>query len=598
MNAMTLERDKILPEADLPKGADLVAEGRAMARDWPVGPCAFLAHAGAPSEAAYKRACAEAGRVMCHAQMGFRDAAKSIRAYGEIHEACERQGATVDRYGIALDWSMGYPAEDRNLEAAGTGLILSSAEEFCALTAAAPVAPHFGDFILGFPAALENTRAALAAGSTSIGNIGQYFTFRLPGWDDDVATTKATLTALGLIAGQDVEILVHSNLDDGFAALFNDTACALGAALIEQHVIGGLIGANLSHCYGHHFSNPERRLAFHLALREVSDTPGTMVYGNTMGYRGSQAANYASLASYLLVDVLAQKLTPSGHAINPVPVSENERIPDIDEIVDAQVFAARLIEHADGHLPLAGLETAGELAGVLVKQGKRFRDRVLTGLEEAGIDTGDPFEMLLALKRIGGKRLEELFGPGARDEEAPRGRRPVIPSPTLEEIEALTTEHLKRVDEADRKAIVDSGLVAIVATSDVHEHGKLLVEQVFRDLGIRIADGGVSTDPDDLVDAAIEAKADVIALSTYNGVALSFLDALNAELKRRGKDIPVLIGGKLNQVPTGSNTSLPVDVSDVLVERGALIAREIEDAAPALAAIAGRKQAMTEQKAP
>ena len=81
-----------------------------------------------------------------------------------------------------------------------------------------PAHRRFGDFIMGFPAAVENTCAALAAGATAIGNLGQYFTFRLPNWDDDVATTTATVTALALLAAQEEEVLVHSNLDDGFAA--------------------------------------------------------------------------------------------------------------------------------------------------------------------------------------------------------------------------------------------------------------------------------------------------------------------------------------------------------------------------------------------
>ena len=51
--------------------------------------------------------------------------------------------------------------------------------------------------------------------------------------------------------------------------------------------------------------------------------------------------------------------------------------------------------------------------------------------------------------------------------------------------------------------------------------------------------------------------------------------------------MPVLIGGRLNQVPKGSNTSLPVDVSAELAEAGAVVCREIEDAVPALIAIAG-----------
>ncbi len=94
---------------------------------------------------------------------------------------------------------MGYPAALRRGRPKGTGLILDSADAFRALTQMAPAAPHFGDFVMGTPAALENTAAALQAGATVIGNLGQYFTFRLPHWDDDVETTLSTVRALGLI---------------------------------------------------------------------------------------------------------------------------------------------------------------------------------------------------------------------------------------------------------------------------------------------------------------------------------------------------------------------------------------------------------------
>jgi hypothetical protein len=52
----------------------------------------------------------------------------------------------------------------------------------------------------------------------------------------------------------------------------------------------------------------------------------------------------------------------------------------------------------------------------------------------------------------------------------------------------------------------------------------------------------------------------------------------------------VLIGGRLNQVPSGSNSSLPVDVSAELAAGGAIVCREIEDAVPALLAIAGQRR--------
>ena len=584
-----LERRAVIPESELTPAEDLLGAGRALAETWRVGPSEFLKAVGEPSEAAYKRAQAAAGRIMRHAQIGYRDPEKNRRAYGEIYGRCESAGARIDRYGLCLDWSMGYPRARREEGVRGTGMILEGPEDFARLSAAAPVAPHFGDFVLGFPAAVENTQGALAAGSTAIGNLGQYFTFRLPGWHDDVAATGATVTALGLIAAQPVEILVHSNLDDGFAAVMTDLSCALGAALLERYIVDELIGARVAHCFGHHFSDPMTRLAFQIALQRANPTPGTMIYGNTVSYRGDATANYASLASYLLVDILAQRLNPSGHAVNPVPVTENRRIPDIDEVVEAQLFADRLIAHGPGHLALIDPERAEALAERLLAGAATFKERVLAGLAEGGFAVGDAAELLLALRRIGGKRLEELFGPGAPDAEAPRGRKPLVPAGMLAELEDLAEERLTAMNEGDRAKVAAAGLCAVVATTDVHEHGKLLVEQVLQGLGVNLSDGGVSIDPDDLARAAKDAEADIIAISTYNGVALSFMEDLKAELARLDLDLPVLIGGRLNQIPPGSNTSLPVEVTDELSALGAVVCREVEDALPVLVALANAR---------
>jgi hypothetical protein len=66
--------------------------------------------------------------------------------------------------------------------------------------------------------------------------------------------------------------------------------------------------------------------------------------------------------------------------------------------------------------------------------------------------------------------------------------------------------------------------------------------------------------------------------------------ALNRELECRSLATPVLIGGRLNQIPDGSNTSLPVDVGDELAALGAIVCREVEDALPALVDLALRRQ--------
>jgi methylmalonyl-CoA mutase cobalamin-binding subunit len=128
------------------------------------------------------------------------------------------------------------------------------------------------------------------------------------------------------------------------------------------------------------------------------------------------------------------------------------------------------------------------------------------------------------------------------------------------------------------------GLRVMVATSDVHEHGKLLVEEILRRLGVTVLDGGVSTDPATLAERVRRDRPDAVAISTYNGIALRYFQALRAA----GVDIPVLIGGRLNQIPEGSNSSLPVDVGDDLAQAGALVCRAAADLAPALNALAAR----------
>ncbi|MFB2550465.1 cobalamin-dependent protein [Ensifer soli] len=565
-------------------GADLVAEGRAMAGDWRLGTSRFMRERATASEAAYKREAGAAGRIMQHAHIGFRNVERTLWAMDHVHETCAKGGVTVDRFGITLDWSMGYPLAMREKAPRGTGIVLTGAEDFSRIIEATPAAAHFGDFMLGLPGALENTRAAIAAGATAIGNLGQYFTFRLPYWDDDVATTEATVTALGLIAAQETDILVHSNLDDGFAGLFLDMCCALGMVVIEKYIVDDLIGARVSHCYGHHFSDPLSRMAFHAALLKVNDTPGTMIFGNTVSYQSTPAGNYASLSSYLMADIMALRRWPAGHAVNPVPVTENSRIPDVDEIIDAQTFATRLAGHAHFYEALTDWGPVEALADRLVDGGRRFADAALAGLAALGVDIRDPAALMLAIRRMGPKRMEQRFGPGLLSGE--ETRRPLVLAEWAQELNHMARDW---VAEKGAGALGDlGGLVACIGTTDVHEHGKYLVEQAFEGLGVAIVDGGVAVDPDVLVDRAVAGYADVIAISTYNGVALRYARDVLRVLAERGLALPVMVGGRLNEIPEESNSGLPVDVTADLKALGVTPCTSLDDMLPLLAAIRRR----------
>jgi methylmalonyl-CoA mutase cobalamin-binding subunit len=306
-------------------------------------------------------------------------------------------------------------------------------------------------------------------------------------------------------------------------------------------------------------------------------------------YGPDHAANYAALATYLRIDIHGEMTRPAGHAINPTPVTEAERIPDIDEIIDVHLFANRLVELEQPLQELYENEEIDQIGDRIVAGGVRFRDSVLQGFVAAGIDVRNPFEMLLAIRRIGPKRLEEFYGPGEPAPECLRGRSPVVRSHSIEQLEKDGEGIVGQMKPDSRERIAQAGFRACIATTDVHEYGKILVETVLRELNVQIVDGGTSTDPNDLAEQAGSAHADFIALSSYNGVALQFMSDLNAEMKSRNLDLPVFIGGKLNRVPDGSNTSLPVDTERELSSAGAIVCSSVEAMLDRLADLARRK---------
>lgn len=572
-----LSRKDIFPEESLPDAQELLSAGRQLAKTVTVGDCPFLNHYNMTSEKQYKQQQVIDGRIMLHGQIGFRSPLKSQDAYAKIYQQINDAGYRIDRYGICLDWSMGYPKALREGMPKGTGLILENDGDYAALTRSAPVAPHFGDFVMGTPAALENTVAALKAGSTAIGNIGQYFNFRMPHWNDDVTTTAETVKALALCAAQPVDILIHSNLDDGFSALFCDLTCSIGAVLLEQYIVDDLIGGHVSHCYGHTFSDPLTRLAFQRALSKISKTPGSMVYGNTTIYGPNEIENYANLSSYMLPDIIAQMTKPTGHGLNPVPVTEALRIPDIQEIIDAHLFTNRLIERADGYIPMIDFDKADEISDTLIVAGTMFKETVLKGLSDADIDTKNPFELLLSIRRIGAKKLEELYGPGERDDSQIRKRKPVIKATTVAELENKAIEVASFLTNEEKDVIKGKEFKACVACTDVHEYGKVLIETVLRKVDVNLIDGGVSTDPEVVVKSALDNDASFIAISTYNGVALDYIAKLKEELKVVNLKLPIFIGGKLNQVKDDDQSSMPVDVSKELGQLGVTVCLTVED---------------------
>ena len=65
---------------------------------------------------------------------------------------------------------------------------------------------------------------------------------------------------------------------------------------------------------------------------------------------GDRARNTAAVTAQLMCDIALQLRRPTGHAVNPVPLTEAERIPSAAEIVEVHLLA-REIERRSASRP-------------------------------------------------------------------------------------------------------------------------------------------------------------------------------------------------------------------------------------------------------
>jgi methylmalonyl-CoA mutase cobalamin-binding domain/chain len=520
----------------------------------------FCERHGFASEAAYKQARRDAGELTYHAHLGLSDWPATARALEEITQGLAAHGHTLDRFGLCLSRSMSLPADRRASAAKETGPRLD--EDDWVRVADAPAQPHLGDFMIGTPAGLENTQRALAAGITTIGNLGQFFAFEPPGGFDDAELTAITVRAIRAMAGHPGG-LVHSYLDDGPAMQFAHYGGYLGWAAIELHVVERLLGARLAHCYGGLVPEPRHRAVIGLALDALrdGDSIGSMVYGDTVSYGPDRERNLAVLERSVKTDVATQLHRPTGHAINPVPLTEAERIPDAAEVLEVHLIARELereVRSGGAALDWAWVERR---AAEAADHALAFRDAALALVGET-----DPERLLLALRRIPPAELEARL-----QLEAPRELRRLETwkHGVVASVAGRAGGALPRLD----------GMRVVLATLEVHDVVRDALAKALPAAGADVIVLPSSVSAAQVAQAAADEDAHAILIGTYNGGALTLGRELAAALDAAGSEAEVVFGGVLNEDAGGP---LPVDARDGLASLGIRCVREIEEVGPLL----------------
>ena len=565
----------LLPD-NLPHGRALVEEGLRIGDDVTVGLSLLCEEHGVRSEVEYRQKMLESGRLMTCMNIGLQTWDETARALELIHAESERRGFRIDRYQLNLDRRMGLPPELWSKVAKETGPTLETCEDWMATSRTVPIQPHLGDMMIGSPMSVDNARRALEAGVNYIGNMSQ-FGWKYPAWPgDDVEQVAETIKALGLMASKvDDDAMLHSYLDDGYSAQFKDYCSYVGWALLERYIINEVIGARVAIAYGGLTHDPVMKAAMILALEAIKP-PGTFnpfYHGNTTAYTSDLDTNFAVLSLDVLYIMLAQLRSGSGAPSLAVPVTEALRIPSWEEIVQAHTIARRIASDAERLMEAVDWPHIEGLRDRLVQEGRRFYENVIEGLADLGIDTEDPMQLLLVLRRMGGAEIERRFGVGELPRRDTDLYQPVIPTDTFRDF--MQHRERLRTTFSDNPARVDTGARLVVGSTDVHEYAMLLIIDALQALGVEPIVAGTSVDPDEFADLALEAGASAILVSTHNGMALTYAQQLRREVEARQLSIPIAMGGTLNQDTEDQST--PVDVTKELTQLGVRVCTDIAD---------------------
>jgi len=553
-----------LVPADLPDGRDVVAEGRAIGQGLEIAPSLYLAEKGVRSEREWRERAAESGISSTNINIGLATWSDTREALGCIYEDSLSRGIRPpDRFNILAERRMGLPKALRLAAPQETGPLLMTQQDWWETTHTVPMQPEAADNTIGGPGSLDNVLDALQAGVTCLGVLSQY-TWRWPYWEDETEQVVAVVKAAGVLASKrDVGVCFDSYLEDGYPGVFHDYANYVGWAMLERYVCEDLIGAAYSCSWGGLTSDPITKCAVTLALRAFrpEHVPAGFVSGDTIGNRLDFDANAAVVST----DVLFQKAVDLryrlGGAPTAVPVTEIERIPTWQEVAQVHAMNRRLEEYLPSVCRVIDWSLIEAQRDELVKGGRRFFDEALRVMTASGVDVEDPAAVLVIMKRLGAAACETLFGAGMPDETCPRGRRPVMETDLVHQT-MNERERLVDLVRSGGGANLD-GQRVILGSTDVHEFAKFLLDAALGEAGANVIDVGVNRDPEDIVGAAVESAADVIVITTHNGVARSFAQLLRNELHVAQLDhLPVFMGGVLNEDVEGSE--IPVDVREDL----------------------------------
>lgn len=564
----------LYPE-ELPMGKTLVEEGVEIGKTFEAGYNRFNLESGFDSHIAYKKDCMSKGKIVWQLLLGLGNLDDQIEGIKEIYEYCRRLNFEMNVIQCIPSPVIALPVELRDKAPRTTSYMMDSFEDYKKHVDAAPMEFIWGDHHLCTPDSINSTINALKAGSPHIGEFSQ-FIWDHPGFDDDVKRYSDMVRAMGIMKSKrDRYFMVESYLDDGFPGFFMDLVSYAAYALLEQYITVELCGARYSCSFGGLLAECESRIPLAMALSDLLSTEEqpALSYINsstTKQWNHDIDANYGFSAQEFLLEILAERKYRMGLGVSPVSITEALQVPTARELCNILSVGMRQLENIEEWDRLIDWTAYERKRDGIKEKAVSMFNNIVEGFKAAGIDTRDPLQWILILKKFNKSSFEMMFHPSVEEFGEFKPYYPTeLGRDTIQKRDAI----IAKMEEDDLEGKL-AGMKILVASADTHTYGLNLVEGALKWAGADVVNGGLDMEPIDLLDIADEENTNLIGVSAHNGQALGFARQLTELAKDRGKEYFVFMGGILNGILPGH--SEPSDVSEMIDELGIHADNDIE----------------------
>lgn len=188
-------------------------------------------------------------------------------------------------------------------------------------------------------------------------------------------------------------------------------------------------------------------------------------------------ANFGTGVQEMFIETLFNLKYQTPIIISPVAVTERLRTPSLEELLDITAAGIRCETKAQEWAGMMDWSPVEALAEVLEREGRKFFENVMTTFRDAGVDTEDPLQMIMMLKRFNPVRFEQAFHPSSFDGGAFQA---FCPSQLGRQTLALRDEIVSelRARQTDLR-----GRRVVCASADGHSYGLMLIDGVYGALG-------------------------------------------------------------------------------------------------------------------